>query len=93
MAKIHLKIYGTARKWHRERWIIDGKGQYVMVRRDSKGKVIAWKRWKPTEPIEKAQYREISVEIEAETGREAYQKIVEVHNQWEWVKGTFEVES
>jgi len=92
MAKIELKVYGTARKGHREHWIVKGKGRYRTVRRDRKGHLVSWKKWKPTEPIEKAKYIEVPFEIEAETGREAYQKVVEVYKQWEWVEGTFRVD-
>ena len=45
-----------------------------------------------TEPIEKAKYIEVPFEIEAETGKEARQKIMEFYKQWEWVPGTFRVD-
>ena len=93
MVRIHLKVYGTARKWHHELWVIDGKLRHVKVRRDKEGNVIAWEHLEPTERIEEPKYREISFVIEAETGKEAYEQLVELYNQWEWIPGTFEVES
>ena len=59
---------------------------------NSSGNFVSWKKWKPTEPIRKAKYIEEPFQIEARTGREARQKIIEVYKQWEWVPGTFEVD-
>lgn len=92
--KRKLKIYGTRRRGHRERWYIkkEQKGRYREVRRDSKGRFISTKKWSPKKPIGKEVYTELQpLIIEYKTGKEAKEKVVKEVREWEWKD--FEAES
>lgn len=87
-----LKVYGTRIKGHRERWVVEGKGRYFWVRRDSKGRFLAYGKWSPKEPLEKTLFTETEpLIIEYERGKEALAKVREVVREWEWID--FEAES
>jgi hypothetical protein len=87
-----LKIYGTRQRGHREHWIVEGKGVYKEVRRDSKGKFISTKKWSPKQPISKEIYTETQpLIIKYTTGKEALEKVRETVKEWEWID--FEAES
>ena len=90
--KKQLKVYGTRRKGHRERWTVKGKGKYFWVRRDSKGRFLASGKWSPKEPVSEKVFTETEpLIIEYDTGREALAQVREVVKEWEWVD--FEAES
>ncbi|MEM2117913.1 MAG: hypothetical protein QW386_02715 [Candidatus Bathyarchaeia archaeon] len=91
MAK-KLKIYGTRRIGHREHWTVKGKGTYMIVRRDSKGRFVSTKKWSPKEPIKEQTFTELQpLVIEYTTGKEALSKVREAIREWEWID--FEAES
>jgi len=91
MAK-ELKVYGTRRRGHRERWTVKGKGVYREVRRDKKGRFICAKKWSPKKPLKEETFTEIQpLIIKYTTGREALDKVRETVREWEWID--FEAES
>lgn len=90
--KKYLKIYGTRRRAHRERWVYDGKGVYREVRRDSQGKVVYTGKWSWKKPTSKIYGETEPLIIEYTTGREALQKVREAVREWEWLT-RMEVES
>jgi hypothetical protein len=86
MVKKQLKIYGTRKRGHRERWLIGRKGVYREVRRDRKGRFISVKEWSPKNPISKEVYTETQpLLIEYRTGKDALLKAREAVREWEWV--------
>lgn len=86
MVKNQLKIYGTRKRGHRERWKVKGKGVYREVRRDRKGRIVSVKKWSPKHPINAEVYNETQpLLIEYGTGREALVKAREAAKEWEWV--------
>jgi hypothetical protein len=88
----HLKVYGTRKRGHRERWIVKGKRVYREVRRDKKGRFISAKKWSPKKPIGKEVFTEIDpLIVDYDTGKEALSKMRETTREWEWIK--FEAES
>ncbi len=90
--KKQLKVYRTRRKGHRERWTVKGKGRYYWVRRDRKGRIFAAGKWSPKEPLSRTVFTETEPLIIAYTrGKEAYSKIRQAVNEWEWID--FEAES
>jgi len=90
--KRELKVYGTRRRGHRERWVVKGKGVYREVRRDSRGRLISARKWSPKKPIGKEVFTEVQpLIVKYETGREALEKVREAVREWEWVD--FEAES
>jgi hypothetical protein len=81
-----LKVYGTRRKGHRERWTVKGKGKYFWVRRDSGGRFLASGKWSCKEPLSETVFTETEpLIIEYETGREALAQVRQAVNEWEWV--------
>lgn len=79
MAKSQLKVYGTRIKGHHERWVVKGRGRYFWVRRNSKGRFLAYGKWSPKEPLEKTLFTETEpLIVEYMTGREALGKVREV---------------
>jgi len=90
--KKQLKVYGTRRKGHRERWVVKGEGKYFWVRRDSEGRFLASGKWSPKEPLSKNFFTETEpLIVPYERGREALAKVREIVKEWEWVD--FEAES
>jgi len=90
--KKQLKVYGTRRKGHRERWIVKGKGKYFWVRRNGKGKFLSHGKWSSKEPLAETLFTETKpLIIEYVRGREALAQVRQVVNEWEWVD--FEAES
>jgi len=90
--KKQLKVYGTRIKGHRERWVVKGKGRYVWVRRDRKGRFRAYGKWSPKEPLKETVFTEVEpLIIEYVTGKEAYSKVIDAVKEWEWI--SFEAES
>ena len=90
--KKQLKIYGTRRRGHRERWTVKGKGCYREVRRDKRGRLISSKKWSPKNPIGKEIFTEMNpLIIDYDTGREALEKMRDAVKRWEWID--FEAES
>ena len=81
-----LKIYGTRKRGHRERWKVEGKGVYREVRRDRKGRIISVKKWSPKNPISAEVYTETQpLLIEYRSGKDALKKAREAVREWEWV--------
>jgi hypothetical protein len=90
--KKQLKVYGTRRKGHRERWTVKGKGKYFWVRRDSRGRFLASGKWSPKEPLAETLFTETEpLIIEYDRGGEALAQVRQVVNECEWVD--FEAES
>jgi len=92
--KKELKIYGTRRRGHRERWYIkaEKKGRYKEVRRDKKGRFISTKKWSPKKPIKEETFTETEpLLVDYTTGKEALEKVRETVREWEWID--FEAES
>ena len=86
MARGVLKIYGTRRRGHRERWIVDGKGVYREVRRDRNGRLISVKKWSPKNPISKEVYNETQpLLIEYSSGKDALVKARNAAREWEGI--------
>ena len=86
MVKKQLKIYGTRKRGHRERWNVKGKGVYREVRRDKKGRIISVKKWSPKNPISAEVYNETQpLLVEYRSGRDALVKAREAAREWEWV--------
>ena len=86
MFKKQLKIYGTRKRGHRERWKVKGKGVYREVRRDKKGRIISVKKWSPKNPISAEVYNETQpLLVEYRSGRDALVKAREAAREWEWV--------
>jgi hypothetical protein len=87
-----IKVYGTRRKGHRERWVVEGKGRYFWVRRDKKGKFLGYGKWSPKEPLAETLFTETEpLIVKYDRGKEAYAKVRQVANEWEWID--FEAES
>jgi len=94
MVKKQLKIYGTRRRGHREKWFIkkEGKSRYREIRRDKKGHFISTRKWSPKRPISKEVFTEVEpLYVDYTTGREALGKVREEIREWEWID--FEAES
>ena len=90
--KKQLKVYGTRRKGHRERWTVKGKGKYFWVRRDTKGRFLASGKWNPKDPLYETLFTETEpLIIEYGRGSEALAEVRQVVNEWEWIH--FEAES
>ena len=86
MKKI-LKIYGTRKRGHRERWNVKGKGVYREVRRDKKGRIISAHKWSSKNPISKEIFTETQpLIVEYGTGREGLQKMRDSVRKWEWIE-------
>jgi hypothetical protein len=89
MVKKQLKVYGTRKRGHRERWLIGRKrkGVYREVRRDRKGRFLSVKDWSPKNPISKEIFTEMQpLIVEYRTGKEGLQKIRESVKEWEWIE-------
>lgn len=83
--KKFLKIYGTRKRGHRERWNLKGKGVYREVRRDKKGRLISVKKWSPKKPISKEIYDETQpILVEYRTGKDALKNVRKRAKEWEW---------
>lgn len=96
--KQQLKIYGTRKRGHREKWFIkkEGKHRYREVRRDKKGHFISSRKWSWKNPIGEEVFTEvepliIDYEDTAKGRQEALREIRETVREWEWIK--FEAES
>jgi hypothetical protein len=86
MVKNFLKVYGTRKRGHRERWIVNGNGVYKEVRRDKKGRFVSAKKWSPKKPISKEVYDETKpLLVEYRTGKDALIKAREAAKDWEWI--------
>jgi hypothetical protein len=86
LAKKQLKIYGTRKRGHRERWKVKGKGVYREVRRDKKGRLLSVRKWSPKNPISKEIYTETQpLLVEYSSGRDALVKAREAAKEWEWI--------
>jgi hypothetical protein len=85
--KNFLKVYGTRKRGHRERWKVKGKGVYREVRRDKEGRFISVKDWSPKNPISKEIFTETQpLIVEYGTGREGLRKIRDSVKEWEWIE-------
>jgi len=82
---IRAKVYGTVKGEKR----IHRKGHYYSLMRDKKGRFKGFRKWSPKRPNIKPEYKEKY--IEAETGKEAKEKVVEAIEEEDWDK--FEVET
>lgn len=81
-----LKIYGTRKRGHRERWIVKGEGVYREVRRDKKGRIVSVKKWSSKNPISAEVYDETQpLLIEYRSSKDALKKAREAVREWEWV--------
>jgi hypothetical protein len=83
--KNFLKVYGTRKRGHRERWKVKGNGVYREVRRDRKGRIISAKKWSPKNPISREVYTETQpLLIEYSSSKDALVKAREAAREWEW---------
>jgi hypothetical protein len=86
LAKKQLKVYGTRKRGHRERWKINGKGVYKEVRRDKEGRFISVKDWSPKNPISESVRNETQpLTIQYSNSKEALAKVRETVKEWEWI--------
>lgn len=85
MVKKQLKVYGTRKRGHRERWKVKGRGVYREVRRDKEGRFLSVKNWSPKNPISKEIFTETQpLIVEYRTRREGLQNIRDSVKEWEW---------
>jgi len=78
--KIRLKVYGAVKGEKR----IKRKRHYYSVMRDKRGHFKSIRKWSQKKPNKPSEYKEKY--LEAETGKEAKQKVAEAIEEEQWIK-------